>query len=177
MYLFRVDSRAYNVGDSISPAVQFENELEDEKAELEDLLNRLRPNNVPSRGDCLFLFSELAGSLRFFAKYGGNIYKVRPNRCYFRGDMNLLDSALDLFRFTEDEDLRTAAVNKYWQNGSHTFSPCYEILVDSAIVDSIVLDNEQLNNVRAQLREYGNCIEKCPTYINLLSRELNSRCR
>ena len=84
--------------------------------------------------------------------------------------MNLLDSALDLFRFTEDEDLRTAAVNKYWQNGSHTFSPCYEILVDSAIVDSIVLGNELRNNVKTQLRVFGNCIEKCPNYIDLLSR-------
>ena len=177
MCVYRVDARIYNVGDTITSADQYENKLEAEQAELENLLNQLRPNGIPSRGECLFLFLELAGALRFFAKYGGNIYKVRPNRCYFRGDMNLLDNALDLFRFTEDEDLRTAAVNKYWQDGSHTFSPCYEILVDSAIVDSIVLDNEQLNNVRAQLREYGNCIEKCPTYINLLSRELNSRCR
>lgn len=171
MCVYRVDARIYNVGDTITSADQYENKLEAEQAELENLLNQLRPNGIPSRGECLFLFLELAGALRFFARYGGNIYKVRPNTFYFRGDMNLLDNALDMFRFTGDEGLRTAVVNKYWQDGSHTFSPCYELLVNSAIVEAIIVNGEQQKSIKAQLSENGNCIEKCPTYIKLLSEE------
>lgn len=167
MYVYRVDSRTYNVGDTILPAAQFEHELDAERAELEELLNELRPRNIPMRSECLFLFMDIAGALRYISKYGGCIYKVKPNLIYFRGDMNKLDNALDVFRFTEDPELRTAVVNEYWKPGTHTYNPCYEILVNSAIVESMITIDEQ--QLKDQIKELGYCIEKCPTYIALIN--------
>lgn len=49
--------------------------------------------------------------------------------------MNKLDNILDIFRFSDDNDLRLAAVNEYWKAGTHTFNPSYEILASSACVE------------------------------------------
>ena len=105
--IFRVDKRKYQVGDTIMPKTSFEETMQDEKKEMEDLLNRSRPENVPERKQCLFLFQDLICALRFYSKYGGIIYGVSVKEPpYFRGDMNKLDNILDIFRFSDDNDLR-----------------------------------------------------------------------
>ena len=136
--LYRVDKRKFQVGDIIMPNTSFEELMQDEKKEMEDLLNEKRPRNIPERKQCLFLFQDLICAFRFYSKYGGTIYGVSlEERPYFRGDMNKLDNILDIFRFSTDKNLRSIAVNEYWKPGTHTFNPCYEILASSARVEKI----------------------------------------
>lgn len=165
--LYRVDNRHFNIGDTIIPRGVFEEALEEEKAEMEAALNENRTMGIPQRKDCLFLFQSLSAALLFASKYGGNIYAVSPCNIYHRGDMNILDNILSVFRYTEDPDLRKAVVLEYWKAGTHTFFPCYELLVESAIVKGIV----SMDIDPAQLREeilVNGIIENTPTYRRLI---------
>ena len=171
MILYRVDKRKFNVGDCIKPNTSFEKELQGKKREMEDLLNQTRPKNMPERNQCLFLFLDFTCALRFFSKYGGYIYGVNiqdGTPIYFRGDMNKLDNILDLFKFTEDNDIRIKAANKYWEDGAHTFHPCYEILVQSAIVERIICDDTICMQLKKEIEQMGVSIERTSTYRSLI---------
>ena len=171
MMFYRVDQRVFSVGDHIEPNTSFETELQGEKREMEELLNQTRPKNVPERNQCLFLFHDFICALRFFSKYGGFIYGVSIQNgtlIHFRGDMNKLDNLLDLFRFTEDEDLRTAGANEYWKDGTHTFNPCYELLVQSAQVEKIICDTTMLPQLRNEINQMGGSVEHTSMYRSLM---------
>lgn len=168
--LYRVDKRKFQVGEEITPNTSFEEILQDEKREMEKLLNQQRPSGIPERKQCLFLFQDLICALRFYSKYGGFIYGVSVKEPYFKGDMNKLDNILDLFRFTDNYDLQMTAVNEYWKDGTHTFSPCYEILAASAYVESILAEENLLSKLKQELIYAGNSIEKTATYKSLLQK-------
>ena len=103
--IFRVDKRNYKIGDIIFPQSEFEKALEGEKLRLEIMLNQKRACKIPERGKCLFLFHDLQGALRFYLKYGGNVYGVEAiPPFYHRGDMNKLDNILDLFKYVDDDE-------------------------------------------------------------------------
>ena len=172
--LYRVDRRSFSAGDIIKPQTDFESSLEGVKLEMEELLDKKRPYNIPERNKCLFLFQDLHGVLLFYLKYGGNIYSVTPNYPIFhRGDMNKLDNILDLFRFIDkdkDKDgIIEAATNEYWKVGTHTFCPCYEILVDSAIVVKVLCGNDRLASFEKEMRKKGS-IEKTSLYKELINK-------
>lgn len=171
MILYRVDKRKFHVGDIIKPNTSFEEMMQDEKKEMEDLLNENRPKNMPERKKCLFLFQDLICALRFYSKYGGYIYGVSVvGHPYFKGDMNKLDNILDIFRFSGNNDLRLAVVNEYWKAGTHTFNPCYEILVPSAHVEEILFDEGSLLKIRNGIKDCGGSIEHTLTYKELLQK-------
>lgn len=76
--------------------------------------------------------------------------------------MNKLDNILDIYRFTEDNDLRRTAVNEYWKDGTHTFYPCYEVLALKALVNRIIdIDAEAF---RKEMRDTCNIVEYTSTY-------------
>lgn len=146
MYLYRVDKRRFEIGEEIQPNTDFEQHLDDESMKVENILNDTRPEQIPMRKDCLFLFFELFAALNFFRKYGGYVYGVDVdcNDIYRRGDMNKLDNLLDLVKFTDADNILTAAANEYWKDGTHTFMPCYEVLVKSCVVKKCLVEpNEQ----------------------------------
>lgn len=166
--LYRVDKRVFKVGEEIIPQTEFEYQLHGEKKLVEDLLNQTRPEGMPERKDCLFLFFELAGALKFLQKYGGNIYQVRPIGCFHKGDVNKIDNLLDLARYTVDRVLLTAAANEYWKAGTHTFMPCYEILAPGCVVEKCLSTTEEYNLFCKEMRIYGS-IEKTQLYVKLLT--------
>ena len=168
MMLYRVDKREFKIGDVISPSPTFEKGLDEMRKAVENMLNHERPKGIPQRGDCLFLFQDLICALRFFYKYGGTIYGVNTEQCFYKGDMNILDNILDIFRITCDETLRTHAVKRYWESGSHTFNPCYEILTNSAIVEKVILTSCSLKDVQNEINYFGKDIEHTSIYKNLL---------
>lgn len=144
MYLYRVDKRQFKPGDEIKPQPKFEDTLKGEAQMVENILNKVRPSNIPERDKCLFLFRDLFGALTFFSKYGGHIYKVTPTNIYHRGDINKIDNILDVARFSKDENILKVAANEYWKAGTHTFQPCYEYLAEKAnVVDCIASDNDR----------------------------------
>lgn len=171
---YRVDKRHFSEGDIINPQTEYERLLEGEKLKLEEMLNKKRPHNIPERSKCLFLFQDLQGALRFYFKYGGFIYGVEAfSSIYHRGDMNKLDNILDLFKVVDCEKDTTgiieAAVNYYWKNGTHTFNPCYEILVDSAKTLEVLCSNKDKDFFRKEMNEYG-IIEKTSLYKSLIQK-------
>lgn len=170
MLTFRVDKRTFNVGDIITPQTNFEHCLKGEVLEVEKLLDKYRPPQIPERKKCLFLFMELFGALRFWSKYGGTIYRVCAEKILHRGDMNKLDNILDLYRYIGDDDregIVIAAVNEYWKCGTHTFQPCYEILVEKAEVRKVICIDSELENFKEEFLE-TNSIERTTLYKNLL---------
>ncbi len=168
--LYRVDRRLYSKGDIIEPQTDFEDSLKEEKLKMEKLLDKKRPDGIPERNKCLFLFQDLQGALRFFSKYGGNIYGVIPHSpIYHRGDMNKLDNIFDLFKFIEEDKdgILEAATSEYWKEGTHTFCPCYEILVNSATVVDVLCGNDKLSQFKDEVYEKGT-IEKTSLYKELI---------
>lgn len=169
--VYRVDKRVYKIDDIIYPQGTFEKEFEGDKLRMETMLHQKRAHGIPERSKCLFLFHELHGALRFYSKYGGNIYGVVARHpIYFRGDMNKLDNILDLFKFVDEEDkdgVLDAAVNTYWKGGTHTFNPCYEILVGSAKVIELLCDDSRHQQFKEELHEFGS-IEKTILYKELI---------
>lgn len=168
MYLYRVDKRKFEIGEEIQPNTDFEQHLNDESMKVENILNATRPD-IPERKDCLFLFSELSAALNFFRKYGGYVYEVEVDilDIYHRGDMNKLDNLLDLVRFTDDEDILTAAGYEYWEGGTHTFMPCYEYFAKSCIVRKCLVDPSELESLRNNY-ETTNSIERTDLYLHTL---------
>lgn len=168
MYLYRVDKRKFEIGEDIQPDTDFEQHLNDESMKVEDILNETRPD-IPERKNCLFLFSELSAALNFFRKYGGYVYGVDVdcNDIHRSCDMNKLDNLLDLVRFTDDEDILTAAANEYWKDGTHTFMPCYEVLVKSCVVKKCLVDSSELESFKNNC-EKTHSIERTDLYLHTL---------
>lgn len=169
MLLYRVDKRDFAVEEIIShDNGLYQDGFNEDKRQLEEWLDRVRPTSIPSRSNILFLFINLSDALSFWARYGGNVYQVRvQGAIYHRADMNKLDNLLDIIRFSEDQDLYQAAANEYWKAGTHTFGPSYEILCESAEVMGILLNETDCYSFQLELAQY-NYIERTPTYINLL---------
>lgn len=170
MNLFRVDTRFFKVGELIQPKNCFEKILKDERAEIEDWLNKLHPSEMPERGKCLFLFQDLSCALHHVAKYGGYIYCVSPGFVYFRGDMNKLDNILYVFKITKDDGIREAVIKEYWNAFSSTYNPCYEILANQAVVESFICGEDIKSRITEELKSKGGCIERCPIYLDLLKK-------
>lgn len=170
MYLYRVDAREFSVGDIITNSNgEYQGKLKEEKQILEDFLRQTSPEHIPLRSNVLFLFISLSDAIRFWKRFGGNIYVVlSQGEVYHRGDMNKLDNLLDIIRFSENEDLYVSAANEYWKPGTHTFSPAYELLCESAEVLKLILTEEDRASFEKELAA-KTYIERTPTYLRLLN--------
>lgn len=172
--MYRVDARLFNCGDEILPQTTYNSKLEDEKIEMEEALNTQRPPRMPERKDCIFLFDSLLCALTFMVRYGGNLYWVELRGIFYRCDMNKLDNILDVFKFTEkNNDLRETVVREYWKPHTHTFMPCYEYLVPSAVVRDILLTSDSLEVFHEEVNMCKS-IELTPTYRRLLEKVSNT---
>lgn len=177
MYCYRVDKRRFDKNDIITPRTTFEETMKDTQLEVENSLNELKPSGVPARKDCLYVFYDLSSTLIFCSKYGGNIYTVsiEIKDLYWKADMNILDSIHDIFKVTECEDVRATIVRRYWEEGSHTFQPCYELLVRQAKVINIIWGEENANGlIKSEINKYGT-IEKTPIFINSIYSSYNQK--
>lgn len=169
MILFRIDRRRYKIGQIIEPNSTYFDCLKEESLEVEKMLDETRNYSIPLRRQCLFLFLDLSCSMRFWEKYGGHIYIVTlDSNPYHRADMNILDSLLNVFKITKDKTIRKKIAEKYWEAGTHTFNPCYELLVKCAKVeDVLVSDDNSWVDFRKELSSNGNIIERSRLYKNL----------
>ena len=170
MKLYRVDKRLYNVGDEILPDTNYPQALNNEDKEiLERKLDEKRTIKK-TRKEYLFLFNSLYHALIFFSKYGGYIYEVAPEEVFFRGDMNKLDNILDALRFCGEDGI-DSFVNEYWKDGTHTFSPCYEVLCKKAIVIKRIELEMTKEDFYRELNNAGNCVEQTRTYHKLFNEQ------
>jgi putative toxin-antitoxin system protein len=170
MKLYRVDKRLYDVGAEILPDTHYSQEFnKEDKGILEKLLDD-KKHITRTRKECLFLFNSLYHALIFFSKYGGYIYEVAPEQELFRGDMNKLDNILDALRFCGEDGI-DSFVNEYWKDGTHTFSPCYEVLCKKAIVIKRIELEITKEDFYRELKNAGNCVEQTRTYHELFNEQ------
>ena len=168
MKLYRVDKRLYNVGQEILPDTNYRQALNNEDKEI--LERKLDEKScIPTRKECLFLFNSLYHALIFFSKYGGYFYEVEPDNEFFRGDMNKLDNILDALRFCGEDGI-DSFVNEYWKDGTHTFSPCYEVLRNKAKVIKCVRLEITKENFKRELDDAGSSVEQTRTYHELFNK-------
>ena len=173
MYFYRVDKRRFDKNDIITPCTTFEETMKGFQLEVENSLNELRPSVVPARKECLYLFCNISSALIFCSKFGGYIYavSVKNEDIYWRADMNMLDNIHDVFKITDCGDVRTAVVRRYWEEGVHTFQPCYELLVRQAKVNRVILGNEDAKDwIKTEIRKYGT-IEHTLIFNSILKNE------
>lgn len=169
MKLYRVDKRLYNVGDEILPGTNYTQALNNEDKEILERKLDEKSCMPRTRKECLFLFNSLYHALIFFSKYGGYFYEVEPDNEFFRGDMNKLDNILDALRFCGEDGI-DSFVNEYWKDGTHTFSPCYEVLRNKAKVIKCVRLEITKENFKRELDDAGSSVEQTRTYHELFNK-------
>jgi hypothetical protein len=89
---YRADKRNFAADETIPPIGEFAELHKDIGKEMEDLLERRRPDNKPVRCASLFLFEELEAAKEYWSKMtGGLLYEVEadPGSIRHRGDMEL----------------------------------------------------------------------------------------
>ena len=173
--LFHVDKRIFNPGEIILPnGKTYEESLTNEKKELEELLNSVSHLTV-RRSNHVFLFDEFKNALCYAGKVSGCIYQVRidPQDMCLKADMNKLDNILDVFRFTEDDEIRKAASIEYWKSGTHTFSPCFEYLVKKCTVEKCISTADENVTFHKQLLLNYHPIEQCKWYLDKINSIYN----
>ncbi len=124
---------------------------------IEDELSATRPDQIPLRRKCLFLFEGLDAAKKHWSKMkDGKLYKVKvePLDIFHRGDMALIDCMKAL---AEAELDWQEAATMYWTGETSTM-PEIEVMVQSAVVVEIISesDEERLNHLR---RRWGLPIE------------------
>lgn len=175
MHLYRVDKRYFKNNEIITPDTTFEEKMNEFQLEIESNLDKLKPSHIPTRKECLYLFENLSSALLFCSKYGGNIYavEVECKDIYYKADMNKLENINDIFKITHDNDIRNEIILKYWDEGSHTFQPCYEFLTKQAKVKKVILERKNTKElIKSEIQEYGN-IENSKIFISTLKENEN----
>jgi hypothetical protein len=109
--------------------------------------------------------------LRYAGKVKGYVYQVaiECRDLKHRADMNKLDNILDVFRYTDDSDIRKVVTYEYWKDGTHTFAPCYEYLVKKCTVVREVCSMDDVINIHNQLLSDGLPIEQISRYREILN--------
>lgn len=197
MKLFRVESASKDliIGSDIESSGEYRNYLQDttnSKVQamvlIEDCLDETystsiiedctnETNNTESliRRDCLFAFHELKDALIFSSNiYKGNakIYSITINSdsCIHRGDMNLID-LLNIIGTNNIDESANKFLKKlckgYWDS-RHTHSHCYEYILKSATVESIVCDEGECVKFHNEYTCTTSCsflsVERCSIY-------------
>jgi hypothetical protein len=140
MNAYRVDRRLFKVGDVVTQTGEYLTKLDCERALVEEHLERKRPESKPRREAVLFVFESRTVAERFWTKeIDGKLYEVEfPGVPLHRGDMNLTE---EVFRVRADAALAGVVAERYW-GGEESGSPQIELLVDNAVVVSVIYTNE-----------------------------------
>lgn len=171
MIFFHVDKREFNAGDEVRPeSTTYEASLIAEKKEVEEMLNETSFISC-RRSDHVFLFDQLSHALCYAGKVKGHVYQVtfEHKEMKHRADMNKLDNILDVFRYTDNPDIRKTVTNEYWKTGTHTFAPCYEYLVKKCTVVREVCSMDDVKSIYYQLISDGLPIEQIIRYREILN--------
>lgn len=168
--MYRVDRRDFEVNKTIFPPDVSYHEGEDIDLTIENILEEQKPEwKNADRKSGLFIFPELSDAIRFACiMRKSKIYKVKvlPDTTPFhKGDMNWTEV---MNKFKEDESTLRKLADLYW-NGSKTFKPCWEILVNKMQVVSILIPNETEREIMCfPYKQSGQNVENIDFYKNNL---------
>ncbi|TSA26787.1 hypothetical protein D4R71_03205 [bacterium] len=141
--MYRVDRRDFKINDTINPPDKSYHEGEGFDLTIEQILEEQKPQgNNADRKSGLFIFPELSDAIRFSCiMKNSKIYKVQAlsdTTSLHRGDMNWTEV---MNKFTDNENTLRKLADCYW-NGSKTFKPCWEVLVNKVQVISVLYSCE-----------------------------------
>lgn len=146
---YHVSKSLLNPGDDVPASNYFYSDLTPEKVEVEEILERARPQDKPERRDAVFLFEHLKDAKIWVAQKSRRVFEVEilygnilhhTDWCWLGLIEKSLDSQEDSKRFAES----------YW-NGESTGRPVYELIVRTATV---------VKEVIISAREHRRSVEK-----------------
>ena len=142
--MYRVDRRVFQINDIILPPETSYHDGANFDLTIERILSEQKPlENNADRRTGLFIFPELSDAIRFSSVMSDSkIYKVKQlsdTTCLHRGDMNWTEI---MSRLKDNESALRQLSTLYW-NGSKTFKPCWEVLVNKMQVVSVVIGSSE----------------------------------
>ena len=174
--MYRVDRNLFEIGSIIEKQLNIYQEsfnFNSDKQKVEKILNEERPlEKEITRNNGLYVFAELSDAIHFscFMK-NSKIYKVstiHDTTCYHRGDMNWIELML---KFIDNEEILRQVANFYW-NGTKTFKPTWEMLVNKVkVIDIIVGDDRTRNQLYLDYQNRSGNVEKIDLYRNNLLKD------
>lgn len=139
---FRADKRDFSVGDVLESAGEFLAKNPLGSMDNEKIFEKMRPNNLPPRAECLYVFEHLNDAKKHWSKMrGGKLYKVtvKISDILHKGDMSLVDLA---FVNQSMPEVVATYVRQYWL-GECTSKPVIEVLVRNALIAEVISKNDQ----------------------------------
>lgn len=138
---YRADKRDFEINEEIKTADEF-SKLNPQGSEIvEQIFEEERPKDKPKRVGALYLFIDETAAKKHWSKMtNGKLYTVEPtlNGNYHVGDMCHVDSA---FLKKDNTDAVRNFASMYWK-GEHSSNPILEVLIDSAIIKSVISKDE-----------------------------------
>jgi hypothetical protein len=151
---FRIDKRVFDVGDVIAPTGEFAEALENEKEEVEEILENTRPDGKPDRSSALFIFEkEEPARKRWSITTNGKIYRVEiVGNILHRGDMMLTEK---IYHSLPDGNKGRHFARSYWR-GDMTDECESELLVEAAEVIEVISkeEGERRDALRNRMKSY-----------------------
>lgn len=159
MEVFRIDNREYLIGDCIKPQNEYQNKLKGDKLKVEEILEKWRPENKPSRNSIVMVFETFESAKSHWTIQSNSKFykaKITNEQILHRGDFNKVE---ELFKnINEPNNVENIAI-EYW-NGIMTENPKVEIFVNSIVLNEILSasENERKNayRIRAGLEPIKN---------------------
>ncbi len=173
--MYRVDKRLFEVDAIIKPSVdsfQESNDFDENKHKLENVLAKESPNSKSTaRSNSLYLFTYLSDALKFSINMSNSkVYEVKPAKesvCFHRGDMIWTEL---MYKFIKYDDFIQKMAENYW-NGVNTYKPCWELLLDKALVTSVIINDErERNELKRSFYENSGNFEKIHFYTDNISK-------
>ncbi|SKB88492.1 hypothetical protein SAMN05660866_03750 [Maribacter arcticus] len=141
MMLFRIDKRDFNVNDKILPQNAYQNELDDSRKKVEEVLEFNRPKHKPKRNEILMLFENFEDAKHFWTiQKNSKFYRgeISETEIFHIGDFNKIE---ELFKNISDTKIANKIAKEYW-NSEMTENPKKEIFVNEVITDKVMSDSE-----------------------------------
>jgi hypothetical protein len=143
MMAYRVDKQDLTPGQELSPG-GFYDQLDSDRKSVEELLERFKPEEKPSRRTAIFVFAVIDDA-KMWAKerFTRKLYRVEVNEAdiLHRGDWKW---PAKILKAHGDLETQRVCAESYWK-GEKTSDPVIELMVRKAlVVDLLPMDQEKL---------------------------------
>lgn len=144
MGYYRIDRRDFAVGDTITPNAAFINNINEQRLEVENLLENLRPETKPNRNEIVKLFDSFIAAKKYWVlDPNSKFYEVEiaETDILHRGNYPLVER---LAKET-DEVIKNRIATQYW-NDEVVDDTIAENYVNEARVIRVVCNEEKIRN-------------------------------
>lgn len=144
MGYYRIDRRDFEIGDTIIPNAAFINNVNEQRFEVERILESLRPETKPNRNEIVKLFDSFIAAKKYWVlDPNSKFYEVEiaETDILHRGNYPLVE----VLAKVTDEGIKNRIANQYW-NDEVIDDAIAENYVQQARVIRIVCKDEKIRN-------------------------------